>query len=264
MSLESVGDLYLAGTYRRRVGVSLARIWENVLDWEHLPALHSGSFAAVDLIDADAAGWRIRLMARSDHEGAAQVLRLNIDTAQHRYSVTTESGPGTSSEIRVVLAPHGPYDTGIVVEYHVPVADPQRRAVIGDGFVAAYEILWDEDEVMMRAREAALAPAEQNLLPDSIELGRAAALTLPLVFAFGPGRFRLVDFDGRLVTHSIICPHWLGPLDHAAIENGSVRCPWHGYCFDVATGRSADGRGLRLARAPTITVENGIVVARRA
>ena len=255
--------LHLAGTYRRRVGASLTRIWENVLDWEHLPTLHSGSFAAVDLIDAHDAGWRIRLTPKSGEARAAQVLRLDSDKARHRYSVVTEAGPATSSEIRVLLMPHGPHDTSVIVDYHIPVADPDKRAAIGDSFVATYEILWDEDEAMMRARELALVRAAPIRMPERVELGALANLAPPLVFTFGPGRFRLVDLDGRLFAHSISCPHWLGPLDQAVVQNGSVRCPWHGYCFDVVTGRSADGRGLRLAAAPTIAVEDGIVVARR-
>lgn len=255
--------LYHAGTYRRRVGASLARVWENVLDWEHLPALHASSFAAVELIDAGIGGWRIRLTPRLGEARAAQVLRLDVDKAANRYSVTTEAGPGASSEIRVVLTPHGTSDTGVVVEYNVPVADPQRRAAIGAGFVAAYETLWDEDEAMMRAREAALAPSTPAPMPARVELGALTGLASPLVFAFGPGQFRLVDLDGLLVAHSITCPHWLGPLENALVEDGRIRCPWHGYCFDVVTGRSADGHRLRLAAAPKLSIENGIVVARR-
>jgi len=32
--------LALAATYTREVTAGIQRIWENVLDWEHLPALH--------------------------------------------------------------------------------------------------------------------------------------------------------------------------------------------------------------------------------
>ena len=258
-------SLYLAETYRRRVGASLSRIWENVLDWEHLPALHSGSFNTVKLIDADSGGWRIRLTPQSGGTADAQVLRLDTDRARHRYQVTTEAGPGASSEIRVALTPHGPDDTGVVAEYHVPASDPGRRAMIGAGFIVAYQILWDEDEAMMRVREAALAAVgEPTPLPERVELGPVADLVLPRVFAFGPGRFRLLDLDGRLVAHSVTCQHWLGPLDQAVVDHRRIRCPWHGCAFDVATGRSADGRGMRLAFAPAVGVENGIVVAHRA
>jgi len=260
-----VTNLYFAATYRRRVGASLSRIWDNVVDWEHLPALHSGSFNTVELIDADSGGWRIRLTPQPGSTADAQVLRLATDRARHCYLVTTEAGHGASSEIRVALTPYGPDNTGVVAEYHVPVSDPGRRAMIGAGFIAAYQILWDEDEAMMRVREAALAAVgEPTPLPERVELGPVADLVLPRVFAFGPGRFRLLDLDGRLVAHSVTCQHWLGPLDQAVVDHRRIRCPWHGCAFDVATGRSADGRGMRLAFAPAVGVENGIVVAHRA
>lgn len=51
-----MNTLNLAGTYTRDVAASIARIRENVLDWEHLPALHASSFAACDLVDVDADG----------------------------------------------------------------------------------------------------------------------------------------------------------------------------------------------------------------
>jgi nitrite reductase/ring-hydroxylating ferredoxin subunit len=60
--------------------------------------------------------------------------------------------------------------------------------------------------------------------------------------------------DGALVAHGTICPHWLGPLEDAVPQNGRLRCPWHGYLFDVRTGTSVDGRGYRLAPAPRVIV----------
>lgn len=250
-------ELNLAGTYTRDVRASVARIWENVLDWEHLPALHASSFEGCDLIDARADGWRIRLRTG----GTEQLLRLDCDYEGGRYRVTTEAGPGATSEIRVALTPTGPHATDVVVDYHVPVADPERLAMIGRGFVAAYERLWDEDEAMMRHREAALAPRPRIATPDRLDLGAADA---GMVFDFGSGRFRLVETGGVLAAHSAVCPHWLGPLDDAPVVDGSLTCPWHGYRFDVATGRSADGRALRLAAAPRIAVENGRIIACRA
>ena len=35
--------------YRRTLPVSIARVWENVYDWEHLPWLHSESFTVIEL-----------------------------------------------------------------------------------------------------------------------------------------------------------------------------------------------------------------------
>ncbi len=131
--------------------------------------------------------------------------------------------------------------------------------MIGKGFVAIYERLWDEDEAMMQAREAALAPRPRA--PDRVDLGPEAALALPLDFDLGSGRFRLIRHQTTLLAHSRICPHWLGPLDAPPDGDGCLTCPWHGYRFDAATGRSADGRALRLAPAPAISIENGHVIA---
>ena len=258
-----MSEFELAGTFRRRVRASLERIWENVLDWEHLPALHASSFAAVELVDLTSEGWRIRLVPQPGDAAAAQFLRLTVDRAGHRYVVETEAGPAASSEIRVQLEPLGVHDTKVVVDYWVPVRDPVRRARIGAGFVAAYERLWDEDETMMRAREAALSTPDNGPAPSRLALGAVAAVAPGLVFAFGRDRFRLVELDGILIAYGVTCPHWLGPLDAVPVVDGCVRCPWRGYTFDVATGRSADGRGLRLARAPSIAIEGGIVIASR-
>ena len=69
-------------------------------------------------------------------------------------------------------------------------------------------------------------------------------------------RIRVVELGGELVAHATRCPHWLGPLEDAPLEDGCVSCPWHGYRFDVRTGRSADGRRLRLAPAARIEVDS--------
>lgn len=246
-----------AGTYVRDVAASRARIRENVLDWEHLPALHASSFAACELVDDDSDGWRIRLTSAGG--GDPQLLKLHIAPDTSHYRVVTEAGPGATSEIRVDVTETGPHACHVRVEYHVPISDPAMLAMIGKGFVAIYERLWDEDEAMMQAREAALAPRARA--PDRVDLGPEDALVLPLDFDLGAGRFRLVRHAGALLAHSRICPHWLGPLVAEPDAAGCLTCPWHGYRFDAATGSSADGHALRLAPAPRITSENGHIIA---
>ena len=43
--LAAMPELISVAVYRRRIGASLERVWENVRDWEHLPWLHRQSFA---------------------------------------------------------------------------------------------------------------------------------------------------------------------------------------------------------------------------
>ncbi|HEX8389149.1 MAG TPA: Rieske (2Fe-2S) protein [Sphingomonas sp.] len=254
-------ELNLAGVYRRRVGASLRRIWENVYDWEHLAHLHEGSFSRCDLLDRGAWGWRARLRIANGDE---QVIEVRTDQESGRYVSTTLEGTGAGTEIRVVLSAVEPHITDVVVEFHVPEPRQERLDAIGRAYVAAYARLWDEDEAMMLERERMLGARTPALGPaDSVDLGAEADVRarLPVLFEFGGRPFRLVDLEGALVAHSTICPHWLGPLGDAPVGDGAVRCPWHGYVFDIATGRCATKPGLALEGAPSIAVERGRVMA---
>lgn len=150
------------------------------------------------------------------------------------------------------------------VEFHVPESRPNRLEAIGDAYVAIYARLWDEDEAMMLARERALA---QRLKPDftapPLDLGEEQAVraALPILFKLGGASFRLIDLDGGLVAHSTSCPHWLGPLDQVPVIDGSVRCPWHGYRFDVTSGACSGHPALKLAIAPGIQTVDGRIIA---
>lgn len=254
--------LNLAGTYRRRVNASLARIWENVFDWEHLAHLHDGSFATCRLVDRGPWGWRVELTTVG--APAAQVIQMRADRANGRYVSTTLGGTGLGTEIRVALAPVGPDQVDVTVGFHLPEARPERLEALGAAYVAAYAQLWDEDEVMMQARERMLT-SRMTPRDDArpVDLGDEIAVraNLPLPFAFGDAPFRLVELDGAMVAHSAICPHWLGSLDDAPVADGAIRCPWHGYMFDVASGACPAHPQLKLATPPAVRVTAGRVVA---
>lgn len=252
--------LNLAGTYRREVAASLARVWENVFDWEHLPSLHEATFHSVELQEAGDWGWRVRLLNQPGDLSKAQVLELRADRPGGVYVAATLSGPGTGTEIRTRLTRLADHRTGVAVEFHVAEDRPERLAAIGARYNDVYARLWDEDEAMMVHREQALRRRTEPAEP--INLGPLAEVRagLPRLVVFGGQRFRLVELDGALIVHAADCPHWLGPLDDAKVEDGCVRCPWHGYRFDLRTGESADGRGLRLAAPPRVTVQAGEVI----
>ncbi|MCX6465962.1 MAG: thiamine pyrophosphate-binding protein [Pseudonocardiales bacterium] len=65
------------------------------------------------------------------------------------------------------------------------------------------------------------------------------------------GRVRTAVVDGRTLALSRCggrvgaldnhCPHQGGPLGEGSIENGLLRCPWHGYDYDPLTGRPPEG-----------------------
>jgi len=48
----------------------------------------------------------------------------------------------------------------------------------------------------------------------------------------------LVHFEGKYCAVENKCPHQGGPLGEGSIENGKLRCPWHGWDFHPCGGSS--------------------------
>ncbi len=251
-------------TYRRTVGASLERVWENVHDWEHLPWLHRTSFRSIECLEEAEWGWRARVGLPPVPDGPELVIELRREPEDEAYVVTTLEGPGTGTRIVTRLTPEDATRTGVEVSFHVPGLDGEAARAVGQAYVTLYTRLWDEDESMMVRRAEELAETGPPAA-DERTLGARDTLALPHAFELGGRRFRLVEHDGDLLAHDARCPHRLGPLEDAPVRDGCIECPWHGYRFDVKSGRSSDGRGLRLGRAPEVIVDpDGTVRARLA
>jgi nitrite reductase/ring-hydroxylating ferredoxin subunit len=236
--------LVSAAVYRRDVHASIERVWENVLDWEHLPWLHRAAFRSIECEDAGAWGWRARVGFEPQGDSRIELL---VERDASRYVVRTLEGAGRGSEIWTRLDPRGHQLTGVEVEFRVPGLDRVAARAVGDAYTRLYQQLWDEDEVMMRRRAAALARREvaSKGTPEETSLGSLELLRerLPLAVEAGGRSWRVVEVDGSLRAHSVVCPHMLGPLDEAEIVDGCVRCPWHGYVFDLDTTWSGKTSG---------------------
>jgi nitrite reductase/ring-hydroxylating ferredoxin subunit len=246
--------------YQRRVAAPLERVWENVLDWEHLPWLHHESFCGIALEETGAWGWRARVELPPQQSPTALTIEVRIDRAAREYHTRTLAGPGAGTDIVTRLAVPDPGTTDVAVAFHVPGLPESARGLLGAGYVRLYTRLWDQDEAMMLRRAALLdgrapPPARPGVRPP-LALGPAAALRarLPLrVDGAGDG-FRVVEHEGRLLAHPVVCPHLGGPLEDAALAGGAVICPWHGYRFDCETGRGPDGQRCRMAVRTRVSV----------
>ena len=209
--------------YQRVVEASLVRVWENVLDWEHLPWLHRDTFAAVRCTAESRDGWRGEVELQPGG-GEPLLLDVTADRAAGCYHTRTLAGPGAGTDIVTTLLPVAPHRTEVRVEFFVPGVPADAADVVGGVYRTLYAKLWDEDESMMVRRQATLDRAAEP-------------------------EWREVELDGRTVRFLPVCPHLGGPLEHASIEDGCITCPWHGYRFDLRTGRNVDGRALRLRTA---------------
>ena len=56
--------------------------------------------------------------------------------------------------------------------------------------------------------------------------------------------------DGELIACPGVCPHEDVALGDGDLEGSEIRCPGHGYLFDLHTGRCKHDPGLVLRRYP--------------
>jgi len=71
----------------------------------------------------------------------------------------------------------------------------------------------------------------------------------------------LTKFEGTVAALDNRCPHQGGPLGEGSIENGWLRCPWHGWDFHPTTGKPPGGFDDGVATYPVEEREDGIYLA---
>lgn len=53
--------------------------------------------------------------------------------------------------------------------------------------------------------------------------------------------------DGRYAAMDNVCAHRGGPLGQGVVDRGKIVCPWHGWQFDLATGKAEQSPTLGVA-----------------
>ena len=56
------------------------------------------------------------------------------------------------------------------------------------------------------------------------------------------------NVEGKFFALHNTCLHQGGPLGEGQVEGNAIRCPWHGWRFDLATGRNLTLPESRVAR----------------
>jgi nitrite reductase/ring-hydroxylating ferredoxin subunit len=247
-------NLTLVASYDRVIKASTERVWENVLDWEHLPHLHSSSFNHVDLDEAGAWGWR----TWSNVEKTSHV-ELCVDDSQ--YVARSYQAGNQVSEIWTYLTPEKEH-TNIHVEFYGTNIAADAIDKIGSNYLGLYQRLWDEDEAMMIERQRRLN--QSRSAETTLDLGPRGDLEnrLPITVQLKGGEFRIMAINNKLIASSTICPHRLGPLSVIDSNDQTVTCPWHGYRFDIETGQcvSPITATCKLPRPPAIVEESGNII----
>jgi nitrite reductase/ring-hydroxylating ferredoxin subunit len=83
-----------------------------------------------------------------------------------------------------------------------------------------------------------------------IRIGSTRDIAPGAARAFTIGRYEIAVFnvDGAFYAIENTCPHQGGPLADGWMEGPLVTCPWHGWCFDVRTGKMTLGEFASVPR----------------
>jgi thiamine pyrophosphate-dependent acetolactate synthase large subunit-like protein/nitrite reductase/ring-hydroxylating ferredoxin subunit/rubredoxin len=89
---------------------------------------------------------------------------------------------------------------------------------------------------------------------DELPEGRVKTVTA------GGESIALSHFEGSYGALTNACPHQGGPLGEGSIENGWLRCPWHGWDFHPCTGAAPGGFEDAVRTFPVEAREDGVYV----
>ena len=90
-----------------------------------------------------------------------------------------------------------------------------------------------------------------DVVPGEIRTFRVTGVTWPVIVTIA---------DGELVATAGVCPHEDVALADGDLEGAYIRCPGHGYHFDLHTGRCTHDPGLELRRYPVTRIGDEIWV----
>lgn len=95
---------------------------------------------------------------------------------------------------------------------------------------------------------------EKALELDELGEGRVKPVTC------GHATVCMTRYEGAYAALDNRCPHQGGPLGEGSIENGMLRCPWHGWDFHPTTGLPPGGFDDGVATYPVEIRSDGVYV----
>jgi nitrite reductase/ring-hydroxylating ferredoxin subunit/uncharacterized membrane protein len=72
----------------------------------------------------------------------------------------------------------------------------------------------------------------------------------------------IVRTGGTVYAVQEFCTHRCGPLSEGTVEGGNIRCPWHRSCFELSTGKIAEGPAKVELRRFDVREEDGTIRVR--
>lgn len=142
----------------------------------------------------------------------------------------------------------------------------EEALVAGVPAVTAVEVLPNEPSPTLISVESLFMgpdPAKEGWVKaaptgDIVE-GAVTPLTLS-TNGGGTTEVVVVNVERKLTAYVNACAHEGLPLDNAMLDlgNGTLTCPWHGFCYDATSGECLSAPGAQLEQLP-LRVDSGDV-----
>lgn len=265
---STVPTLHYLGNYVRKLPVSMERMMENAYDWEHLPFVHQSSFSSIASIETGSWGWRARVGLPPSGSDNFQIIELLVDVTKSYWATTVLAGQGEGIQIHTQANRLSSDSIEIDVRFYLPQApaEPAQSDLILNYLRTQYGQLYDEDLGLMEGRQFALDQKHKrsstSASREEILIGRVADMNpdQSYMIELATGSFAVRYWQGRWITHSAICPHRLGPLGMAPIgSDGTITCPWHGFRFNIESGKNDGAKCASLEAAPNLVERDGYI-----
>lgn len=126
--------------------------------------------------------------------------------------------------------------------------------------------------MILQEKDVAMSSRERTYLCRTSEIPAGQKR----VFDVGRRRVICVNFNGRFLAVQAVCPHrgadlafgdvcgtMLESEPHSYVygkHDQLIRCPWHGWQFDIETGRSVFDDRTRIATYPTEVMDGAVYI----
>jgi nitrite reductase/ring-hydroxylating ferredoxin subunit len=76
----------------------------------------------------------------------------------------------------------------------------------------------------------------------------------------GKERLAVARIGGKVYCFDNTCAHKGGPLGDGTVDDGQIRCPWHAYRYNAATGQCSTDPSLKISTYKVVLKDGEIFV----
>lgn len=181
------------------------------------------------------------------HGGDVSLVRIEDGTAFVRLEGACNGCSMSSVTLRNLVEDALVQGVPAVMQVEVVAAEPSPTLIPLESLRIGRD---PAAEGWVRLGSAADLPVDEITLATLTEGGR-------------PAEVIVVNLGQRLSAYRNECAHEALPLTDAVLDlsNGTLTCPWHGFCFDATSGECLSAPGAQLEQLP-LRVDDGDVWVR--